>query len=89
LALGRVAGLGCGIIYYKTLLAKGLIPEGELGPESLPQCFIDFALRSNAMFPRLAEELKLWGGLDMEFEKTSLLFVMYDDIDVAFAKRCC
>ena len=83
--LGESLGLGCGIIYYKTLLAKGLIPEGEFGPESLPQCFIDFALRSNAMFPRLAEELKQWGGLDMEFEKTSLLFVMYDDIDVAFA----
>jgi hydrogen cyanide synthase HcnC len=35
---------------------------------------------------RAWEELQQWGGLNIEFEKTSLLFVMYDDIDVAFAK---
>lgn len=83
--LGESIGLGCGVIFYKAQLAKGSLPGEAHGPARLPRSFLDFALQSNAMFPALAEELRETGGIDVEFERTSLLFVMYDDADVAFA----
>lgn len=84
--LGESIGLGCGVIFYKALLAKDTLPEGDLGPPPLPRSFLDFALQSNALFPALAEKLRETSGMDIEFERTSLLFLMYDDADVAFAK---
>lgn len=84
--LGESIGLGCGVIFYKAQLAKGAAPEGGHGPAQLPRAFLDFALQSNEMFPALAEELREVGGIDFEFERTSLLFLMYDEADVAFAK---
>jgi len=90
--LGESIGLGCGVIFYKAQLAKGSHPEAAQGPAQLPRSFLDFALQSNAMFPELAEELRETGGVDVELERTSLLFLMYDDADVAFAtplwERC-
>jgi hydrogen cyanide synthase HcnC len=83
--IGESAGLGCGVILYKTLLAKGDVAEGP-GPEQLPKTFIDFAMQSNGMFPQLAEELRLDAGMDIELEATSLLFLMYDESDVTFAR---
>lgn len=83
--LGESIGLGCGVIFYKTQLAEGKISEGT-GPAQLPRTFLDFAIQSNAMFPSLAEELRETGGLDIELERTSLLFLMYDDADEAFAR---
>ncbi len=84
--LGESVGLGCGVIFYKALAGMGALPPGVHGPGQLPASFLDFALRSNEMFPALAQELRDGGGLDVEFERTSLLFLMYDEGDVAFAK---
>lgn len=83
--LGESIGLGCGVIFYRTQLAEGKIPQGA-GPAQLPRAFLDFAIQSNAMFPSLAEELRESGGLDIELERTSLLFLMYDEADEAFAR---
>ena len=84
--LGESVGLGCGVIFYKALAGMGTLPEGAHGPGQLPRSFLDFALRSNAMYPELAEELRRASGMDVEFERTSLLFLMYDEGDVTFAK---
>lgn len=84
--LGESIGLGCGVIFHKALVAKGSVPAETHGPAQLPRSFLDFAMQSNFMFPALAEELRETGGMDIEFERTSLLFLMYDDADVAFAK---
>jgi hydrogen cyanide synthase HcnC len=85
--LGESVGLGCGVIFYKTLLAKGGGPHGTNGgPAQLPRAFLDFAIASNAMFPRLAEELREANGIDIEYERTALLFLMYDEGDEAFAR---
>jgi len=84
--LGESVGLGCGVIFYKTLLAKGAVQEGANGPAQLPRSFLDFAMRSNAMFPKLSEELHESSGMDIELERTSLLFLMYDEGDETFAK---
>lgn len=84
--LGESIGLGCGVIFYKAQLAKGVVPEGANGPAQLPRSFLDFAMQSNAMFPDLAEELCATGGLDIEFERTSLLYLIYDEADEAFAR---
>ncbi len=84
--LGESVGLGCGVIFSKTLLAKGVSPHGANGPAQLPRRFLDFALGSNAMFPALAEELREASGIDVELERTSLLFLMYDDGDEVFVR---
>lgn len=84
--LGESVGLGCGVIFYKAMAGLGSLPDGVHGPGQLPKVFLDFAVKSNGMFPGLAEALREAGGLDVEFERTSLLFLMYDEGDVAFAK---
>lgn len=83
--LGESIGLGCGVIFHKAQIAQGAVTETAGGPAQLPREFLDFVLQANAMFPALAQELQEAGGLNIEFERTSLLFVMYDDKDVAFA----
>ncbi len=83
--LGESTGLGCGVIFYKALLAKGVVQEGANGPAQLPLSFLEFALESNTMFPALSEELREASGMDVELERTSLLFLMYDEGDEAFA----
>ncbi|MBI3181081.1 MAG: FAD-dependent oxidoreductase [Myxococcales bacterium] len=84
--LGESLGLGCGIIFYKTLMKRGGLAKDGIGPEQLPDCFLDFSMASNAMFPNLHSELKELGGVDFEFEETTLLFVMLDEADATFAK---
>lgn len=74
------------MIFHRALVAKGTVADGMHGPAQLPRSFLDFALLSNSMFPALAEELRETGGMDIEFERTSLLFLMYEEADVAFAK---
>lgn len=84
--LGESVGLGCGVIYYKAMAGGGALPDGVHGPGQLPRSFLDFAMRSNAMFPDLSQELRESSGMDIELERTSLLFLMYDEGDIAFAK---
>ncbi|OJW77737.1 MAG: hypothetical protein BGO69_01855 [Bacteroidetes bacterium 46-16] len=84
--LGESIGLGCGVIFHKAMIEKGLIPPDSHVPPQLPKTFLDFAIQSNAMFPSLAIELRETSGIDFEYEETSLLFLMYDEGDVAFAK---
>lgn len=84
--LGESVGLGCGVIFYKAMAGMGKLPMGVHAPGQLPRSFLDFAIRSNSMYPELAEELRETSGMDIEFERTSLLFLMYDEGDVAFAK---
>jgi hydrogen cyanide synthase HcnC len=84
--IGESVGLGCGVIFHKARASVGDVPEGTPGPGPLPACFFDFALRSNAMFPALAEELRAACGMDVEWERTSLLFLMYDEGDESFAR---
>jgi hydrogen cyanide synthase HcnC len=83
--LGESAGLGCGVIFYKTMVASGAAVAGH-GPEQLPKSFLDFAIQSNAMFPALAAELRQAASMDIELEATSLLFLMQDEGDEAFAR---
>ena len=83
--LGESVGLGCGVIFHKAMLASGALPAGH-GPEQLPKSFLDFAIQSNAMFPELAEALQHEAGMDIELERSSLLFLMYDEGDEAFAR---
>ena len=83
--LGESVGLGCGVIFYKAMLASGKIKAGH-GPEQLPKSFLDFAMQSNAMFPALADALRESVNTDIELERTSLLFLMYDEGDEAFAR---
>jgi hydrogen cyanide synthase HcnC len=83
--LGESVGLGCGVIFHKAMLASGSVQPGH-DPEHLPKSFLDFAMQSNAMFPELAEVLRESANMDVELERTSLLFLMYDEGDEAFAR---
>jgi len=82
--LGESVGLGCGVIFYKSMLASGA--TNAHGPEQLPKSFLNFAIQSNEMYPQLAEELHEATNIDIELEGTSLLFLMYDEGDEAFAR---
>lgn len=84
--LGESIGLGCGVIFHRAMVEKGLLPPASHTPPQLPKTFLDFAIQSNEMFPSLAIELRETSGIDFEYEETSLLFLMYDEGDVAFAK---
>jgi hydrogen cyanide synthase HcnC len=84
--IGESVGLGCGVIFAKAMLASGAETLDGHGPARLPSVFLDFALKSNAMFPDLADDLLADSGMDVELETTSLLFVMYDEGDEAFAR---
>ncbi len=82
--IGESVGLGCGVIFAKAMMAAG--ETDERNPARLPDCFLNFALASNAMFPRLAADLREETSMDVELETTSLLFLMYDEGDEAFAR---
>lgn len=84
-SLGESVGLGCGVIFHKANLDAGTATPGH-GPAQLPPAFLDFAMKSNAMFPQLAQELHTDVGIDIELERTSLLFLIFDDGDEAFAR---
>ncbi len=84
-SLGESVGLGCGVIFHKAQLDAGTAIPGN-GPAQLPPAFLDFAMQSNAMFPQLAQELRDDVGIDIELERTSLLFLIFDEGDEAFAR---
>lgn len=89
--IGESVGLGCGVIFFKTL-SKQLSenPDVEHSPQrphQLPDFFFDFCLESNAMFPGLWKELKEKHGVDFKLEKTGLKFVIYDEHDQNYAQQ--
>ena len=91
--IGESVGLGCGVIFHKAQAANGgtnghgngHAPGAATFPGALPRCFFDFAMQSNAMAPGVAAELLDLCGIDVEWERTSLLFVLGDSGDEAFA----
>lgn len=89
--IGESVGLGCGVIFFKTLSKQRREKPNDIietaRPHQLPDCFLNYSLVSNAMFPSLRDELKEHSGVDFKFEKTGLKFLMYDDDDVAYAKQ--
>ena len=89
--MGESVGLGCGVIFAKAQLSQATPAHGPAGhagtaPGRLPGSFLDFALRSRAMFPALAENLREHAGMDVELAATSLLFLLYDEGDEAYAR---
>ena len=84
--IGESVGLGCGVIFHKAQATNGLAPKTRDFPGALPAAFFDFAMKSNRLFPALAEELRDLSGIDIEWERTSLLFILYDEGDEAFAE---
>ena len=89
--MGESVGLGCGVIFAKAQLAQAQPAHGHPGdagadPGRLPGNFLDFALRSRAMFPDLAQALREHAGMDVELEPTSLLFLLYDQADETYAQ---
>lgn len=89
--IGESVGLGCGVIFFKTLSKRRIENLDETitveRPHQLPPYFLDFSLKSNAMFPALWEELKEEANVDFKFERTGLKFVMYDKDDEQYAKQ--
>jgi glycine/D-amino acid oxidase-like deaminating enzyme len=85
-AAGESVGLGCGVIFHKSAGSPDSDSRRAAGPSHLPRSFLDFSVLSNAMFPQLAQELREYSGMDIEWERTSLLFLLYDELDESFAQ---
>ncbi|KAF7772178.1 hydrogen cyanide synthase HcnC [Pseudoalteromonas citrea] len=90
-AIGESVGLGCGVIFFKTLSKLQSEAKGKdipvMRPHQLPDCFFEFALASNAMYPSLHKELLEQHGVDFKFEKTGLKFIMYNEDDRIYADQ--
>src|SRR5262249_14754874 len=93
--MGESVGLGCGVIFAKAQHAAaahtaaahtGTVHGVESVPGRLPTSFLDFSLRSRAMFGDLAKQLCEDAAMDIELEQTSLLFLLYDDGDEQYAQ---
>ncbi len=89
--IGESVGLGCGVIFFKTL-SKRKRESGDTSveiarPHQLPDYFMNFCLKSNDMFPELWQELKENSGVDFKLEQTGLKFVMYDEDDMKYATQ--
>jgi hydrogen cyanide synthase HcnC len=90
-AIGESVGLGCGVIFFKTLSKLQSEANGAevptMRPHILPECFFEFALKSNDMYPKLHQELLDKHGVDFKFETTGLKFIIYDEADQEYAKQ--
>lgn len=89
--IGESVGLGCGVIFFKTLSKRRRENPDEPivleRPHQLPDYFLDFSLKSNAMFPDLWQELRQDGGVDFKLEKTGLKYLLFDEDDINYAKQ--
>ncbi|MBE0369517.1 NAD(P)/FAD-dependent oxidoreductase [Pseudoalteromonas aurantia] len=90
-AIGESVGLGCGVIFFKTLSKLQSEAKGKeipvMRPHQLPDCFFEFALTSNAMYPALHQEMLERHGVDFKFERTGLKFIMYNEDDRIYADQ--
>jgi len=91
-AIGESVGLGCGVIFFKTMskrmeLSNDSSLAEDIKPHQLPRFFFDFCLKSNNMFPALWQEIKDNHGLDFKLQKTGLKFVIYDKYDMDYAQQ--
>jgi hydrogen cyanide synthase HcnC len=80
--------LGCGVIYHAARKdAEPSDAADAVGPTPLPECFRDFLIASNALFPSLAGELKEFTGIDIEFAPgAGLLFLVFNEWQRCFAE---
>lgn len=93
-AIGESVGLGCGVIFFRMLSSQAkrqahgaAVAVDSSTPHILPQCFFDLALQSNALYPRLHQELIERHGMDFKFERTGLKYVIQDDEDQLYAEH--
>ena len=71
--VGEAVGLGCGIIHHQSHSGTDSLNDELL----LPITFRDFLAKSNSFFPELAEELKEFSGIDIEYEPGAGLMFLY------------
>ena len=87
--IGESVGLGCGVIYAKTLAkddgGRQDAPHASR-PAQLPPCFFDLSLQSNALFPALHQRLLARTGIDFKWQETGLKFIIFNEEDQRFAK---
>ena len=71
--VGEAVGLGCGIIHHQSHSGTEALNDELL----LPVSFRDFLAKSNRYFPELAEELKEFSNIDIEYEPGAGLMFLY------------
>ncbi|MEN5033610.1 cyanide-forming glycine dehydrogenase subunit HcnC [Pseudomonas sp. TWI929] len=93
-AIGESVGLGCGVIFFRMMSSRAKreaqgasVAVDATTPHILPQCFFDFALQSNALYPQLHQELIERHGMDFKFERTGLKYIIQDEEDQLYAKH--
>lgn len=90
-AMGESTGLGCGVILFKTLSKQmqesGQTDAPEMKPHIMPKPFFDMAMASNAMYPKLYNELLENHNVDFKYERTGLKFILFDKYDRMYAEH--
>jgi len=88
--IGESVGLGCGVIYSRTLSKDDCggcqAAPAARRPAQLPSCFFDLSLMSNALFPPLHRRLLAQTGIDFKLQETGLKFIIFDQEDQRFAE---
>lgn len=87
--VGESVGTGCEVIIFRAYCDKMAKDSSAAGlpewPHKPPDFFLDFNLKSTAMYPALAEDMRAEYGLDFKLQKTGLKFLAFDDHDRRFA----
>lgn len=87
--VGESVGLGCGVIFHASQTASNSQnSETSAYPESLPDTFREFLVKSNSLFPELSEELRELSGIDIEYEMgAGLIYAIYNEQEQAFVEH--
>lgn len=87
--VGEAVGTGCEVIIFRAYcerLARDPSSDGAPAwPHKAPDFFVDLNLQSTAMYPALAEEMRLEHGLDFKLLESGLKFLAFDEYDRRFA----
>lgn len=87
--VAEAVGTGCEVIIFRAYCERMARDPSATSlpkwPHSQPGFFIDFNLRSTAMYPQLAEELRQEHGLDFKLLASGLKFLAFDEYDRRFA----
>lgn len=89
--VAEAVGTGCEVIIFRAYCERMAKDPGASSipqwPHKAPDFFVDLTLRSTAMYPALADELRAEHGLDIKLIRSGLKFLAFDETDRRFTEH--